>query len=63
MAFLSVRDGDKVSLVPLAKDLIERGFKLAATRGTQQETLANRIGFLVSVRAFRDSGALRYCCL
>ena len=40
MAFLSVRDGDKERLVPLAKDLIERGFKLVATRGTQQALLS-----------------------
>ena len=33
-AFLSVRDADKPVLVPLARELIGRGFKLVATSGT-----------------------------
>jgi carbamoyl-phosphate synthase large subunit len=33
-AFISVRDGDKLAVVPVARDLIELGFKLIATRGT-----------------------------
>ena len=33
-ALLSVRDPDKSQLVPLAKDLLELGFKLCATRGS-----------------------------
>ena len=40
MAFLSVRDADKARLVPIAQDLINKGFKLVATRGTQQALLA-----------------------
>jgi carbamoyl-phosphate synthase large subunit len=32
--FLSVKDSDKVELIPLAKDLAEMGFKLVATGGT-----------------------------
>ncbi len=33
-AFLSVRDGDKEILLPVAEELIERGFRLVATEGT-----------------------------
>jgi carbamoyl-phosphate synthase large subunit len=33
-AFLSVRDGDKLSAVQIAVDLIELGFSILATRGT-----------------------------
>jgi carbamoyl-phosphate synthase large subunit len=33
-AFLSVRDADKQVLLPIARELIGRGFKLVATRGT-----------------------------
>jgi carbamoyl-phosphate synthase large subunit len=33
-AFISVRDGDKVAAVHIARDLIELGFALVATRGT-----------------------------
>jgi carbamoyl-phosphate synthase large subunit len=33
-AFISVRDGDKVAAVQIARDLIELGFTLVATRGT-----------------------------
>jgi carbamoyl-phosphate synthase large subunit len=33
-AFLSVRDADKKVLLPIARELIGRGFKLVATRGT-----------------------------
>ncbi|MGD8174830.1 carbamoyl-phosphate synthase large subunit [Marinimicrobium sp. ARAG 43.8] len=33
-AFISVRDVDKPGVVPVARDLIELGFKLVATRGT-----------------------------
>jgi carbamoyl-phosphate synthase large subunit len=33
-AFISVRDGDKVAAVHIAKDLVELGFALLATRGT-----------------------------
>jgi carbamoyl-phosphate synthase large subunit len=40
MAFLSVRDADKVRLIPIAQDLLAKGFKLVATRGTQQALLA-----------------------
>ncbi len=32
--FLSVRDADKDRLLPVARDLIERGFRLVATEGT-----------------------------
>jgi carbamoyl-phosphate synthase large subunit len=39
-AFLSVRDADKERLIPLARDLLERGFNLVATRGTQQALAA-----------------------
>jgi carbamoyl-phosphate synthase large subunit len=33
-AFISVRDGDKVTAVQIARDLIELGFTILATRGT-----------------------------
>ncbi|KAA9133201.1 carbamoyl-phosphate synthase large subunit [Marinihelvus fidelis] len=33
-AFLSVRDGDKASLVPVARNLVKRGYSLVATGGT-----------------------------
>ncbi|HEY8587472.1 MAG TPA: carbamoyl-phosphate synthase large subunit [Rhodanobacter sp.] len=33
-AFLSVRDGDKEGLLPLAKEIIARGFSVVATSGT-----------------------------
>jgi carbamoyl-phosphate synthase large subunit len=33
-AFISVRDGDKVAAVHIARDLVELGFTLVATRGT-----------------------------
>jgi carbamoyl-phosphate synthase large subunit len=33
-AFLSVRDGDKLAAVQVARDLVELGFTLLATRGT-----------------------------
>ncbi len=35
-AFLSVRDADKEGLVPIARELIGRGYQLAATIGTAQ---------------------------
>ncbi|MDX1381084.1 MAG: carbamoyl-phosphate synthase large subunit, partial [Xanthomonadales bacterium] len=35
-AFLSVRDADKERLLPVAKELLERGFTLVATAGTHQ---------------------------
>ena len=33
-AFLSVRDGDKERLLPVARELLRRGFSLVATSGT-----------------------------
>jgi carbamoyl-phosphate synthase large subunit len=35
-AFLSVRDADKQVLVPIARELIGRGYQLVATKGTAQ---------------------------
>jgi len=35
-AFLSVRDADKTVLLPIARELIGRGFELVATRGTSE---------------------------
>jgi carbamoyl-phosphate synthase large subunit len=40
MAFLSVRDADKPRLVVLAQELVQAGFELVATRGTQQTLLS-----------------------
>jgi len=34
LAFLSVRDADKASLLPIAQDLVDRSFSLIATGGT-----------------------------
>ncbi|MBT8062284.1 MAG: carbamoyl-phosphate synthase large subunit [Gammaproteobacteria bacterium] len=39
-AFLSVRDGDKASLAPIASDLVRRGYSLIATVGTCQHLRA-----------------------
>ena len=39
-AFLSVRDADKPRLVPLARDLVSRGFRLVATSGTCDALIA-----------------------
>ena len=36
VVFISIRDADKPKLVPIAQDLVERGFQLVATRGTAQ---------------------------
>jgi carbamoyl-phosphate synthase large subunit len=33
-AFISVRDGDKLAVVPVARELLDLGFRLIATRGT-----------------------------
>ncbi|HXZ91449.1 MAG TPA: carbamoyl-phosphate synthase large subunit [Burkholderiales bacterium] len=33
-AFISVRDGDKAGAVPVARDLVQLGFSILATRGT-----------------------------
>jgi len=33
-AFISVRDGDKLAVVPVARELLKLGFRLLATRGT-----------------------------
>ena len=38
--FLSVRDADKPRLAPLARDLVSRGFRLVATRGTCDALIA-----------------------
>jgi len=35
-AFISVRDGDKLAAVQIARDLLELGFTLLATRGTAE---------------------------
>jgi carbamoyl-phosphate synthase large subunit len=42
-AFVSVRDGDKLAAVSVARDLAELGFTLAATRGTAQVIAAHGI--------------------
>src|SRR6267142_2576579 len=46
-AFISVRDGDKVAVVPVARDLIELGFRLVATRGTAAVLAAHGIAVTV----------------
>jgi len=42
-AFLSVRDGDKEHLVPVARELIARGFTLVATEGTWKHLVENGV--------------------
>ena len=42
-AFISVRDGDKAAIIPLAQLLVELGFSLVATAGTRAALLANGI--------------------
>jgi carbamoyl-phosphate synthase large subunit len=42
-AFISVRDPDKARVVPVARDMIERGFTLVATTGTADVLAANGI--------------------
>ena len=46
-AFLSVKDSDKAGLVPIARQLVEQGFELCATRGTS--AYLQRHGFEVTV--------------
>ncbi|QOC21240.1 carbamoyl-phosphate synthase large subunit [Wenzhouxiangella sp. AB-CW3] len=41
--FLSVRDADKDRLLPVARELIKRGFKLVATQGTWQFLVENGV--------------------
>ena len=42
-AFLSVRDPDKARLLPVARDMLERGFSIVATSGTADYLSANGI--------------------
>jgi carbamoyl-phosphate synthase large subunit len=42
-AFVSVRDGDKLAAVSVARDLVELGFTVLATRGTAQVLAAHGI--------------------
>ncbi len=42
-AFLSVRDADKARLLPVARELIERGFSLVATEGTWKHLVEHDI--------------------
>ncbi|WP_376696078.1 carbamoyl-phosphate synthase large subunit [Wenzhouxiangella sp. EGI_FJ10305] len=41
--FLSVRDADKEGLLPVARELIERGFELVATEGTWKYLVENGV--------------------
>ena len=41
--FISVNDSDKMDIIPIARDLIEIGFKLIATSGTLKELRKNGI--------------------
>ncbi|HUL10976.1 MAG TPA: carbamoyl-phosphate synthase large subunit [Methylococcaceae bacterium] len=36
VVFISIRDADKPKIVPIARDLVDKGFQLVATRGTAQ---------------------------
>ena len=42
-AFLSVRDADKEELLPVARELVARGFSLVATEGTWKHLVENGI--------------------
>ncbi len=42
-AFISVRDGDKAAIIPLAQLLVELGFSLVATAGTRATLMANGV--------------------
>jgi carbamoyl-phosphate synthase large subunit len=46
-AFISVRDGDKLAVVPVARELRELGFRLLATRGTAGVLAAHGIAVTV----------------
>ena len=41
MVFISVNDGDKLNVIPIARDLKEIGFDLVATEGTAEELKRN----------------------
>ncbi len=41
--FISVNDHDKFNVIPIARDLIELGFEIVATSGTQKELVRNGI--------------------
>ena len=45
-AFISVRDGDKLAAVSVARDLVELGFSLLATRGTAGVLAAHGIAVI-----------------
>ncbi|MDQ3992609.1 MAG: carbamoyl-phosphate synthase large subunit, partial [Actinomycetota bacterium] len=53
--FLSVRDGDKAALVPIAADLAGLGFRLAATAGTARALTASGLA-VEAVRKVTDHG-------
>ena len=55
-AFLSVRDGDKQAVVPVAESLARLGFKLLATSGTADTLAANGIA-VERVRKVTEEGA------
>jgi len=42
-AFLSVRDGDKLATVQIARDLLDLGFEIIATRGTARVLAAHGV--------------------
>jgi carbamoyl-phosphate synthase large subunit len=46
-AFISVRDGDKLAVVPVARELLKLGFRLLATRGTAGVLAAHGIAVTV----------------
>jgi carbamoyl-phosphate synthase large subunit len=46
-AFISVRDGDKLAIVPVARELVDLGFQLIATRGTASVLAAHGIAVTV----------------
>jgi len=49
-AFISVRDGDKLAVVQVARELLKLGFRLLATRGTAAVLTAHGIAVTSSTR-------------
>lgn len=48
--FMSVRDRDKKSMVPIAKKLLHMGFKIVATRGTAMVLSGNNVSVIPALK-------------
>jgi len=58
-AFISVRDGDKLAVVQVARELLKLGFRLLATRGTAAVLTAHGIAVTVVNKVVRRPAAHR----